>query len=144
VTSDSQCASLGVAEPNASYGEMIHLKSSVNVASLGYSPYCRTIVQALQTYGAYTVDNDGGYGISLVLENIYNPLYAQNNPWTNTIFPSILAGGDGTGTGSSFSFGSCLQRIPASDIEVVDIVNDGTYATSARKTSRSEQQRPQF
>ncbi len=132
VTSDNPCAGTGVAEPNASYGEMIHLKSSVNVASLGYSTYCQTIVQALQTYGAYTVDNDNGYGIGLEIENVNNPLYAQNNPWTNTIFPSIVAGGDGSGSGSSFSFQSCLQRIPASDIEVVDIVNDGTYQTSAR------------
>jgi hypothetical protein len=136
-TSDSLCPQTGNAEPNASYGEMIHLKSNVNVASLGYSPYCQTIVQALQTYGAYTVDTNGGYGLTIETEDIDNPLYAQNNPWTNTIFPSIVAGGDGSGSGTSFSFQSCLQRIPASDIEIVDIVNDGSYQTSARSRNAS-------
>jgi hypothetical protein len=33
----------------------------------------------------------------------------------------MVAGGDGSGTGASFLFGSCLNRIPASDIEVIQI-----------------------
>jgi hypothetical protein len=44
----------------------------------------------------------------------------------------MVNGGDGIGTGPSFQFGSCLQRIPASDIEVVDIVDDGTYQIADR------------
>ena len=107
-------------EPNAVYGDLIHLKSSVNVASLGYSPYCRAVVQALQTYGAYTADNNGGWGIGLEYEFPNNPAYATD-PWNKTIFPSMAAGGDGTGSGTNFRFSGCLQRISAADIEVIQI-----------------------
>jgi len=120
-TSDAKCATLYPnLEPNAKYGSMIHLKSSVNVASLGYSPYCQVIVQALQTYGAYTASTNGKWGLALDFEYMNNYTNADN-PWFNTIFPSMVAGGDGQGTGANFNFGSCLQRIPASDIEVIQI-----------------------
>lgn len=109
-------------EPNAVYGDLIHLKSSVVVAAYGYSPYCAIVVQALQTYGAYTVDTDGGYGDGIEFENPNNPLYAQHNPWPR-IFASMAAGGDSTGTsaGRSVSFSSCMQRIKPSDLEVLQI-----------------------
>jgi len=106
-------------EPNARYGDLIHLKSSVNVAALGYSPYCTVIAQALQTYGAYTADTNGSWGIALSLESMND--YAGTNPWYATIFPSMVAGGDGRGSPQSFTFASCLDRIPAADIEVIEI-----------------------
>jgi hypothetical protein len=107
-------------EPNVKYGQLIHLKSSVNVASLGYSPYCEVIVKALQEYGGYTASNNGHWGIALNFEYMNN--YADStNPWFTTIFPSMVAGGDGSGSGAKFVFGSCLNRIPADDIEVIQI-----------------------
>jgi hypothetical protein len=114
---DSKCPSN--LEPNARYGDLIHLKSSVNVASLGASPYCAVILQALQTYGAYTSDNNGRWGIALGIEYMRN--YTGINPWYQTIFPSIVAGGDGSGSGSKVQYPSCLNRIPAADIEVIEI-----------------------
>jgi hypothetical protein len=107
-------------EPNAVYGDLIVLKPSVNVASLGYSHYCQVIVQALQTYGAYTADTNGSYGIGLEVEYPQNPAYVTD-PWDTIIFPAIAAGGDGTGSGTGFNYQTCLQRIPASDIEVIAI-----------------------
>jgi hypothetical protein len=109
-------------EPNAVYGDLIHLKFSVVVAAYGYSPYCAIVVQALQTYGAYTTDTDGGYGDGIEFENPNNPIYAQNNPWPG-IYASMAAGGDSTGTSASHnvSFSSCLQRIKPSDLEVIQI-----------------------
>lgn len=97
---DSPCPSN--IEPNAVYGDLVHLKSSVDVRSLGYSQYCEVIVQALQKYGAYTADNNGHYGIYLNLE--YMSDYSGTNPWFTTIFPSLAAGGDGDGSGPDFSF----------------------------------------
>ncbi len=116
-TTDSNCPSY--LEPNVRYGDLIHLKSAVNVDALGYSPYCRVIAQALQTYGAYTSDSNGGWGIALTVE--YMDQYSGANPWYQTIFPSMVAGGDGSGSGSNFQFPSCLQRIHADDIEVIEI-----------------------
>ncbi len=107
-------------EPNAAYGNLIHVKASVNVAALGYSPYCREIVQALQTYGGYTVDNNGGWGIAVALEDVTDPAYVTA-PWQKTIMPSMVAGGDATGSDASFRFSSCLQRLGADDIEVIAI-----------------------
>jgi hypothetical protein len=116
--SDANCpANL---EPNAVYGDLIALKPSVNVASLGYSHFCQVIVQAFQTYGAYTADTNGSYGISLETEYPKNPAYVTD-PWDTIIFPSLALGGDGSGAGSNFSWQTCLQRIPASDIEVIAI-----------------------
>ncbi len=115
--SDAHCAS--ASEPNAKYGQLVHLKSSVNIASLGYSKYCTIIVQALQTYGAYTADNNGGWGLSISFEDASN--YGTTNPWLDTIFPSMVAGGDASGYGSNMRAGTCLQRIPASDIEIIQI-----------------------
>jgi hypothetical protein len=120
-STDSACPSSE--EPNAVYGDMIHLKSGVNVASLSTNSYCRTVLTAFQTYGAYTSDNDGSYGISLMFESPNNPLYAASNPWTTTIFPSLVSTGDASGTpnGGPLYFKTCLQNVPAGDIEVIQI-----------------------
>ena len=119
---DTACGPLHIAEPDPSYGHMIHLKSNVLVASYGYSPYCAIVVAALQTYGAYTFDTNGGYGLGLGFEVPTNPVYGTNNPWT-AIYKSMADGGDGqyNGPNGSFTSLSCLQRIHASDIEVVKI-----------------------
>jgi hypothetical protein len=117
-TTDAKCPAY--LEPNVKYGQMIHLKDSVDIDSLGYSPYCKVIVRAFQKYGAYTASNNGSWGIALDFEYMNN--YASgSNPWYTTIIPSIDAGGDGTGTGNDFRFGSCLNRLTASDIEVIQI-----------------------
>jgi hypothetical protein len=114
-------------EPNASYGDMIHLKDGVNIASLSKDPYCQTILTAFNKYGAYTSDNNGSYGIGLIMDPMTpaNPLYTSaNNPWTNIIFPSWLKNGEATGsaTGPLYTH-DCLENIPASDIEVIQINN---------------------
>ncbi len=117
---DSACPS--ILEPNAVYGDLVHLKFSVPVAAYGYSPYCAIVVQALQTYGAFIVDTDGNYGSAIEFENPNNPMYAQNSPWPG-IYASMAAGGDATGSAAdqNVSFSSCLQRIKPGDLEVVQI-----------------------
>ncbi len=77
-------------------------------------------MQALQDYGAYTTDNNGSAGIALEIEAM--SVYASaTNPWFTTIFPSMAGGGDGTLWNGNFSYTSCLNRIPANDIEVIEI-----------------------
>jgi len=119
--SDTPCPGTS---PEPIYGYMAHLQSNVNIASFDYSPYCAVVAKALQTYGAYIVDTSGGYGLSLVFEVPTNPIYPTSaNPWTS-IYNSIASGGDaysGNGTGKNIQFGSCLQRIPASDYEFIQI-----------------------
>jgi hypothetical protein len=115
--SDSKCpANL---EPNARYGDLIHLKSSVNVASLGASPYCAVILHAMQTYGAYTTETNGKWGIALGIEYMTN--YTGTNPWYQTIFPSMVSGGDASGSGPTVTYLSCLNRVPAGAIEVIEV-----------------------
>lgn len=108
---DAPCP--GNLEPNAVYGDLIHLKASVNVASLGGSAQCQIVLQALQTYGAYTADNTGKWGIYL---NFEYPNAYKSNPWT-LLYAGMIQGGDGSGS----SPGNCLSRVPAGDIEVIQI-----------------------
>ncbi len=117
---DTACP--GNLEPNAVYGDLVHLKFSVPVAAYGYSPYCAIVVQALQTYGAFVVDTDGNYGNAIEFENPNNPIYAQNDPWPG-IYASMTAGGDSTGSaaGKDVLFTSCLQRIKPGDLEIIQI-----------------------
>ena len=69
---------------------------------------------------AYTADTNGGWGIALEVEFPNNPAYTTD-PWNKIIYPSMVAGGDAQNDGTSFTYASCLQRIPASDIEVIQI-----------------------
>jgi hypothetical protein len=103
-------------EPNVAYGTYIHLKNSYNVATSGYSYYCKVIMTALQQYGAFYYDNnsDPGSAIRFGLDQHGN----ANDPWYATIFPSMRAGGDIDGNGT---FDYCLQRLNASDIETANI-----------------------
>jgi hypothetical protein len=119
-TTDAKCPSSQ--EPNAVYGDMIHLKAGVDVTKISANKYCQTVLTALQTYGAYTSDNNGQWGIGLLYENPEAPVYATKNPWTETIYPSWLASGDATGSATGpLYFDQCLKNVPASDIEVIQI-----------------------
>jgi hypothetical protein len=120
-TTDARCPS--DEEPNAVYGNLIHLKAGVDVGALSSNSYCRTILTAFQTYGAYTTDTSGSYGIDLLLEWPDNPIYSASNPWRSKIFPSLVASGDASGTadGGPLYFKSCLQNVRSSDIEVIRI-----------------------
>ena len=117
--SDQTCAGSGLPSPAPPYGAMWHLKNSVNVAGLGYGTYCAKIVQAMQTYGMYTMDT-GNVQVQLEVENpiVYSHAPYSSNPFYTTIWPSMVSAGDGTGTGANFSFGSCFNRLTASDFEV--------------------------
>ena len=117
--SDQTCAGTGYSSPAPPYGALWHLKNSVNVSGLGYGRYCAKIVQAMQTYGLYTTDTGNGQ-LQLVFENpvSYNILPYTSNPFYTTIWSSMVASGDGTGTGTNFSFDSCFNRLNASDFEI--------------------------
>jgi hypothetical protein len=113
-------------EPQPSYGNLIHLKSSVDVTTLAASGSCQTILRALQKYGAYTADNNGKYGILLNIEDATDQ-YGGNvaaNPWFTTILPDMVAYGDASATGnenSPFTYQSCLGKITADQIEIIQI-----------------------
>jgi hypothetical protein len=109
--------------PNIAYGDLIHLKDSVNVASLGYGRTCTIVAQALQKYGGYTIDSSGG---RTVLFDAPSGNSAQ--VWYGFILPEMVASGDATMNGKAFSFPGCLQRISASQIEVIRLNQGGDSA----------------
>jgi hypothetical protein len=113
------------AEPTLRYGDMIHLKSSIDLSAPPYSeytPYCRVVVKALQEYGAYADDNSNGYGLHLISVN-------QTDPGWQTIMESMIAGGDASGSATSASWDSCFNRIRGSDLETITLKQgDGTIA----------------
>jgi hypothetical protein len=115
-----------LAEPQPSYGNLIHRKSAVDVSKLANSAACRTILTALQTYGAYTADNNGSYGIVLSIEDSTDE-YGGNvpaNPWFSRILPEMVAQGDAEETGnpkSPFAYKSCLGNVTSDDIEIIEV-----------------------
>jgi hypothetical protein len=115
---DTSCSG-GTGSGNPQYGQLVHLKSSFDVAASAYSPECKIYLTALQTYGAYTFDTNNGWGIALATEDTSR--YASPNPWYTRFFPEMARYGDGTGSGRNFTFPSCLNRLTADDIEVYDI-----------------------
>jgi len=125
---DNTCQSAGVPTPNIVYGDVLHLKSSVNVPSLGGSVYCQAILQAYQTYGAYVYDTGPGYGSGVNTENpiVETVEYAQySNPWYNTIEPAMQKyDGDGS-PGTGFGTQSCLNHTTESAWETVHLNQAG-------------------
>jgi hypothetical protein len=113
------------AEPTLRYGDMIHLKSSVNIGAPPYSnytPYCKVVIKALQEYGAYANDNSNGYGLHLIVLN-------QTDPGWQTIMASMIEGGDASGSPTSASWNSCFNRINGGDLETITL-NQGNGTIS--------------
>jgi hypothetical protein len=116
---DVQCSRT----PNIAYGDLIHLKNSVNVASLGYGRTCTVVMQAMQKYGGYTIDSSGGRTI------LFDAPSENSAPiWYGFILPEMVASGDATMSGTSFSFPGCLQRLNSSQIEVIRLNQAGDGA----------------
>jgi hypothetical protein len=113
----------GRALPTVTYGDLVAIKPSVNIANLGGSPECQKILTAMQAYGAYPMDTNGNYGLTISTD-MYGQ-YGSPNPWDSHI-SSMNAAGDGTGTGNDFLSYFCLNRIPTSDIEVLQLNQGGT------------------
>jgi hypothetical protein len=112
------------AEPTLRYGDMLHLKSSVNLNASpysGYTAYCKIVVRALQEYGAYADDSSSNWGVHLI------PL-DQTNPGWQTIMASMIAGGDASGSPTSASWPSCFNRIQAGDLETITLNQGGNSA----------------
>jgi hypothetical protein len=105
------------AEPTLRYGDMIHLKSSVDLNAppyASYTRYCKIVVKALQEYGAYADDNSNGYGLHLIVVN-------QTDPGWQTIMASMIGAGDASGSPTSASWNSCLNRIDGADLETITL-----------------------
>lgn len=124
-STDSACNGSNGAEPNARYGDLIHLKSSVTISSLSTGRTCQVVLAALQRYGAYTIDNNGSWGRTLLFDV---PGETAGPVWAGFIFPEMVADGDASGSGSQYSTHTCLQRIPAADIEVLTLNQGGDSA----------------
>lgn len=115
-------AGCGVTGP-PSYGDLVHLLwTPAQIAASPYSSECRTVLTALATYGAYTNDT-GNQGLSLLTQHqlSYTAL-GQPSPWSSTLLPDLAASGDASGT----SWHSCLNRLSASDFELLQIT-PGSY-----------------
>jgi hypothetical protein len=106
-----------------SYGDMIHLLwTPAQIAASPYSAECKTVLTALATYGAYTYDT-GNYGLALLTQHqLSYTAIGQTSPWATTIIPDLVAAGDGDGT----AWHSCLNRLSASDFELIQIPS-GSY-----------------
>ena len=111
---DAGCGSKGA----PSYGNLVHLLwSPAQIAASGYSAECKTVLTALATYGAYTSDTGNG-GLALVTQHAYSyTALGKPNPWQTTILPGLTAAGDASGT----YWQSCLNRLKASDLELLQI-----------------------
>ncbi len=117
VQTDTACPS----SPTIKYGSLLHLKlNSSQIAATGASEYCRYILQAAADYGVYIADTTGvSYGPALGVPTTLQddqaglPDFVQSN-----VEPSLLAGGDGSGSPDSypngegrFHWGTCLNRV---------------------------------
>ncbi len=100
------------------YGDLVHLLwTPAQIASSAYSNECKTILTALATYGAYTKDT-GSDGLSLsVNASLAYTALGQTDPYATTILPHLRAAGDANGT----YWASCLNRLAASDLELLQI-----------------------
>jgi hypothetical protein len=116
---DSPCGGAGP----PSYGNLIHLLWTPDqIAASGYSTECRTILTALATYGAYTVDTGNG-GLALLTQHQYSyTAIGEANPWQTSILPDLVVAGDASGT----YWNSCLNRLGSSDFEILQIA-PGSY-----------------
>lgn len=116
---DETCGTTG---PPA-YGDMIHLLwTPTQIAASSYSAECKTVLTALATYGAYTYDTGNG-GLALLTQHqLSYTAIGATNPWKTTIIPDLQLAGDGSGT----TWRSCLNRLSASDFELLQI-KAGSY-----------------
>jgi len=116
---DESCGGTGA----PSYGDMVHLLwTPSQIAASAYSAECKTVLTALATYGAYTYDT-GNYGLALLAQHqLSYTAIGQPSPWATTIIPDLAAAGDASGT----SWHSCLNRLSASDFELLQI-KAGSY-----------------
>jgi hypothetical protein len=102
------------------YGDLVHLLlAPEQIASSAYSAPCKTILTALALYGAY-LDDTGDNGLQLHAQNelsyTANPATRSANPW-----PAIQAQLDAAGDGSGTHWMSCLNRLHASDFELLEL-----------------------
>jgi hypothetical protein len=104
------------------YGDLVHLRwTAAQIASSAYSGECKTILTAFATYGAYTHDT-GGLGLSFDKEASRSfTALGRTDPWAGTLLPRMVANGDATGGGSTFYWNSCLNRLSAADLELIQI-----------------------
>jgi hypothetical protein len=116
---DESCGGTGP----PSYGDMVHLLwTPAQISASPYSAECKTVLTALATYGAYTYDT-GNYGLALLTQHqLSYTAIGKVSPWATTIIPDLVASGDATGT----SWDSCLNRLSASDFELLQI-KAGSY-----------------
>jgi hypothetical protein len=113
--SDANCGG------TAHYGSLVHLLwTPAQIASSAYSSSCKVVLTALATYGAYTYDTgNGGLELATVGSGTFT---GTTNPWTATVIPNMQAAGDASGG----SWKSCLNRLSASDFELLAI-KAGSY-----------------
>jgi hypothetical protein len=120
--SDLTCTTYNSAfYPSPPYGAIMHLKDSVNVASLGYGKYCTKIVQAMQDYGLEMMDTGAGTNyVRIESPQVYSTAPYTTNPWYTIIEPQMIADGDGSGSPglNTFTWNNCSAHLTASMFEI--------------------------
>lgn len=117
--SDQVCGGSGA----PAYGNLVHLVwTPSQIAASAYSAECKTILTALATYGAYTYDTGNlGLEIAAVSHQGYTS-QGKPDPWVG-IKANMRAAGDADSSGN---WRSCLNRLSAADLELIQI-RAGTY-----------------
>jgi hypothetical protein len=116
---DQACGAPGT----PAYGDLVHLLwTPTQIAASPYSTECKTVLTALANYGAYTYDTGNG-GLALLAQHqLSYTAIGKPSPWATTILPDLTASGDASGT----TWQSCLNRLSASDFELLQI-KAGSY-----------------
>jgi hypothetical protein len=102
------------------YGSLVHLTwTPTQIASSAYSNSCKTILTALATYGAYLYDTgNGGLELASVGSGTFT---GTTNQWA-----PVIADMQSAGDSSGGDWRSCLNRLSASNFEVLTL-KSGAY-----------------
>jgi hypothetical protein len=94
----------GQSQPTVAYGDMVAISAGVDITTLTSNSYCRQVLTAMQKYGFYPMDTNGGYGIGAAAEPSFDLPTDQQSKWLS-IEPQL----------------GCLQSVPSGDIKVYQL-----------------------
>ena len=109
-----------------SYGDLVVLKSTVTIPT-AYSPECKVILKALQTYGAYLGDTGQSQTPQIQILTMPKLVYTANptpttNGWDPVVADMQTYGDVSYNSGlNDYSWSSCLQRLTWNDFNLYAI-----------------------
>jgi hypothetical protein len=91
--------------PTITYGDMVTISSGVDINTLTSNQYCKQVLTAMQKFGFYPMDTNGGSGTGISVEPSFDLPSNERSLWINTIEPQL----------------ACLGHIPSGDIKVYQL-----------------------